>query len=322
MNLIETLKKHGGMKLLKQYWQGGALFTGIGEFLLLGKSRTALEILRLSTTLKTKQKLEKKYRWKLKEFDMNYVEKEHKISNKIWICWLQGMENAPELVKKCYESIVGNNPDKEVVIITTENMDEYVNFPDYIMDKWKKGIITHTHMTDLLRLELLINHGGMWLDATVLCTGKVPEYFFDSDLFFYQNLKPGRDGDCQYVSSWLIGAHTNNKILIATRELCYEYWKTQNSMWDYFLLHDFMAIVLDKYEDDWKMVIPRDNATPHELLLRLFDQYDEKMWNAIKEQTPIHKLTYKFEKEKIKQELTFYDEIIIKQECVEIRHIT
>ena len=60
MNLKETFKKQGGIKLLKQYWQGGALFTGIGQFLLLGKSRTALEILRLSTTLKTKQKLEKK----------------------------------------------------------------------------------------------------------------------------------------------------------------------------------------------------------------------------------------------------------------------
>lgn len=37
MNINEILKKQGGMRLLKQYWQGGALFTGIGEFLLLGK---------------------------------------------------------------------------------------------------------------------------------------------------------------------------------------------------------------------------------------------------------------------------------------------
>ena len=306
MNLKETFKKQGGMKLLKQYWQGGALFTGIGEFLLLGKSRTALEILRLSTTLKTKQKLEKKYRWKLEEFDENYVEKEHKASNKIWICWFQGMENAPELVKKCYESVVGNNPDKEVVVITTENMGDYVTFPDFLMEKWKQGIITHTHMTDLLRLELLINHGGMWLDATVLCTGKAPDYFFDSNLFFYQCLKPGRDGHASYISSWLMEAKTNNKVLMAARELCYEYWKNHNAMIDYFLLHDFMAIVLDKYEDEWKRVVPRDNATPHELLLRLFDPYDERMWNAIKEQTPFHKLTYKFEVEETKKQNTFY----------------
>ena len=155
MNIKEIFKKQGGMKLLKQYWQGGVLFTGVGEFLLLGKSRTALEILRLSTTLKTKQKLERKFKWKLDEFDKNYVEREHKNSNKIWICWFQGMDNAPELVKKCYQSVIKNNPDKDVTVITSENMSEYVQFPDFILDKWKKGIITHTHMTDLLRLSLI-----------------------------------------------------------------------------------------------------------------------------------------------------------------------
>lgn len=306
MNLKEMFKKQGGIKLLKQYWQGGALFTGIGQFLLLGKSRTALEILRLSTTLKTKQKLEKKYKWKLEEFDKAYTEKEHKSSDTIWICWFQGMDNAPDLVKKCYQSVIKNNPDKKVIVITEKNISDYVTFPEYIVTKWKQGVITHTHMTDLLRLELLITYGGLWLDATVLCTGIAPEYFFDSDLFFFQTLKPGRDGHASYISSWLMEAKTNNKILMATKELCYEYWKTNNTMWDYFLLHDFMSIVLEKYEEDWKKIIPRDNATPHILLLRLFDQYDEKMWATIKSQTQFHKLTYKFSEEKQKEQGTYY----------------
>ena len=309
MGLKEIFRKQGGMKLIKQYWQGGALLTGLGEFLLLGKSRTALEILRLSTTLKTKQKLEKKYKWKLNEFDENYVDREHTTSNKIWICWFQGMENAPELVQKCYNSVVNNNPNSEVIVITSENMSQYVTFPDYIIDKWKKGIITHTHMTDLMRLELLINYGGLWLDATVLCTGKAPDYFYNSELFFYQCLKPGRDGHGNFISSWLINAKTNNKILMATRELCYEYWKDNNSMWDY-LFHDFMSIVLEKYSIDLGKIIPRDNATPHILLLRLFDFYDEKMWNAIKEQTQFHKLTYKFSENDKEKKGTYYKYIL------------
>lgn len=310
MNLKEVFKKQGGIKLLRQYWQGGALFTGICQFLLLGKSRTALEILRLSTTLKTKQKLQKKYKWKLDEFDSSHVEKDHKISDTIWTCWFQGMENAPEIVKKCWQSVIKNNPDKNVIVITDNNMSDYVTLPDYIVKKWKQGIITHTHMTDLLRLELLINYGGLWLDATVLCTGKAPEYFFDSDLFFFQTLKPGRDGHACYISSWLIEAKTNNKILMATRALCYEYWKENNVMWDYFLLHDFMSIVLERYEDEWKKVVPRDNATPHILLLRLFDQYDEKTWNAVKSQTQFHKLTYKIQQKNNSDYISYYDAVL------------
>lgn len=312
MGLKETFKKQGGMKLLKQYWQSGSFFTAASQFILLGKSRTALEILRLSAGLKTKQKLEKKYRNRLREFDRTYdTALLHESSNKVWICWFQGMENAPELVRKCYHSVKRNLPDREIVVLTTDNIKDYARFPDYIMEKWKSGVITHTHMTDLLRLELLIKYGGMWLDATVFCSGgKIAPYFFDSDLFFYQCLKPGRDGHSTYMSSWLMSAKTNNKILMATQFLCCEYWKEHDSIMDYFLLHDFMSIVLDYYPEDWNKIVPRDNATPHELLLRLFEPYDENIWTAIRGQTPFHKLSYKFTVEQTQKKGTYYKEVL------------
>ena len=142
----------------------------------LGKSRTSLEILRLATQLKAKQKLEKKYRYVLKEFDERYDDSLlHESSNKVWVCWFQGMENAPELVQKCYKSIIKNLKNREVILITSENMSKYVQFPDFIIEKWKSGAITYTHLTDLLRLEILIKYGGLWLDATVLCTSPEEE---------------------------------------------------------------------------------------------------------------------------------------------------
>lgn len=196
--LKDILKKQGGIELIKQYAKGGALFTAIGEFVLLGKSRTALEILRLSATLKIKQKLQRKYKGVLEQFDREYDESvKHEKSDKVWVCWFQGMDRAPHLVRACYRSLRENLPDKEIILITSENMSDYVTFPDYIIEKWEKGQITHTHMTDLLRLELLIQYGGTWVDATVLCTSKqeqIPDWYFNSNLFFFQTLKPGRDG--------------------------------------------------------------------------------------------------------------------------------
>ncbi len=227
----------------------------------------------------------------------------------------QGLESAPEVVKKCYDSLVKNLSKKEIIVITSENINQYVEFPDYIIDKWEKGIITNTHMTDLLRLELLIKYGGMWVDATVLCAcpeEEIPHYFFDSDLFMFQCLKPGRNGHSTYISSWLMSAKSNNKVLMATRHLCYAYWRKNMKMMDYFLLHDFLSIVLEYYPDEWNRIIPFDNATPHLLLLRLFDAYDETMWLAIKEQTPFHKLSYKFDSDKFKLSGTYYDRVINK----------
>lgn len=59
MSLIDTLKKQGGLQLLKKYANSGALFTALVEFIILGKDKKALEILRLSADYKTKIKLEK-----------------------------------------------------------------------------------------------------------------------------------------------------------------------------------------------------------------------------------------------------------------------
>lgn len=314
MSAIGTLKKQGGLTLLKRYAKSGALFTAFVEFLLLGKSKKALEILRLSANFKTKKKLEKKYAKYLEMFNSEYNDScQHIQSNKVWICWFQGMDHAPELVKKCYESLNRNLKDKEIILITSENLSDYVKFPDYIIDKWDRGIITHTHMTDLLRLELLITYGGTWIDATVLCTRDIediPKYYFESDLFFFQTLKPGKDGQATVLSSWYLSATTNNKVLMATRYLCYEYWKKNNEMVDYFLLHDFFQIVLEYYEDDWHNVVPVSNSAPHILLLRLFDEYDENMFEYIKEQTPFHKLSYKFTEEQKNLEDTFYENIV------------
>lgn len=310
MSIYSIFTKQGGMNLIKQYWKSGALFTAISEFLILGKEKKALEILRLSAAYKTKRKLEKKYASKLSNLEMEYdTSLVHKQSDKIWICWFQGIENAPDIVKECIDSIKENIPSKEVIIITEKNYSQYVNFPEYILQKWKEGVITHTHMTDLLRLELLLKFGGTWIDATVLCTAKeseIPDYYFNSDLFLFQTLKPGRDGESTFISSWYMSACTNNKILWLTRELLYEYWKNNNFMIDYFLLHDFLCIVLEHHEDEWKNIVPKDNATPHILLLRLFDLYKPELYEDIRKQTPFHKLSYKFTDEQKQQMNTFY----------------
>lgn len=311
MNLRETFEKQGGFELLKRYWRGGALFTAVGEFLLLGKSRTALEILRLSATLKTKQKLAKKYTNTLSEFDRDWKEQEHIQSNKVWICWFQGIENAPELVQRCYQSIKANLKDREIVLITSENMKEYVSFPETVQDRIDKGTIKSAHLSDLLRLELLIKYGGTWIDSTVFCSGSdIPAYMLDSELFLFQNLKPGRDGHSTVISNWFITAWSHNKILSAVQYLLYKYWEENDQLWDYFLFHDFFQVVIEKYCDDWNKVVPFSNSTPHILLLRLFEPYDGEIWTAIRQQSPFHKLSYKFEEDKTLKSHTYYQKVL------------
>lgn len=312
MSINRYFQKAGGIKLLKQYWKAGVLHIAIIQFLVLGRSQTALLQLRETVTLKTQQRLRRKYIHVLEDFDRNYVEQPTKSCRRVWIFWWQGMEEAPSLVKKCYKSVQDNlGKDWDITLITEDNYLEYASFPEYILEKLKKGQITLTHFSDLLRLELLIKHGGLWLDATVLCTsGKIPLSILNAELFVFQTLKPGADGHATIMSSWLMFAKTNNKILIATRELLYDYWKKNTALVDYFLLHQFFTIVCERYPEAAKKIPPFCNSVPHVLLLHLLDGYDEKYWNDLKRMTCFHKLSYKLEKEDLEKGGTFYDKLI------------
>ena len=199
---------------------------------------------------------------------------------------------------------------EEVILLTDANFSNYVSLPDFIMKKYRDGIITKTHMTDILRLELLIKYGGIWIDSTVLCTGEIPDYIHESDLFIFQNLKPGRDGDAVALSSWFIAAKTNHKVLMATRKLMYEYWKKNNTLINYFLIHNFLRMSLERFPDEEDKLIKFPNSTPHILLLDMFKPFDRNKWNVIKSMTSIHKLAYKRTKEEMSRKGTYYDFII------------
>lgn len=311
---LKLFNKVGGIKVIKQYLYAHVFLFAVIETLLLGFARKSLEIVRLAINNRVYRKLKKQFG----RFIGSYMENEagrvskleRKRSNKVWVMWLQGIENAPDVVKRCVKSIEDNLSDREIIILTEDNYRDYVKFPDYVQRKIDEGIITRTHMSDLVRVEVLTAFGGTWIDATVFCSGRnYPSYMFDSDLFMFQNLKPGLDGDCIRISSWFMTSCTNNPILLLCRALLYEYWKKHNKMVDYFLLHDFVEMAIEQYHKEWDAVVPFANSTPHILLLRLFDTYDENMWKAIQSQTAIHKLTYKFDEGQTKLTDTYYSRI-------------
>ena len=68
----------------------------------------------------------------------NICEKKYRIQmdSKIWVFWWQGIDNAPELVKLCIESIKKNLDNHELIIIDKNNLEKYINLPDYIYQKF------------------------------------------------------------------------------------------------------------------------------------------------------------------------------------------
>lgn len=102
----------------------------------------------------------------------------------VWSCWWQGEENAPEVVKKCWESQRRNLPEgAEHIIITWNNYRDYVELLIHIIEKFEHGFMIPAHLADIVRCCLLYKYGGLWLDATVYVTEHLPEAYFDYEIF-------------------------------------------------------------------------------------------------------------------------------------------
>lgn len=81
----------------------------------------------------------------------------------IWTFW-HNLDDSPTIVKTNFEFIQKKYPDWVLIVLTNENISYYVD-TDIIKLVKAKGI---THKTDLYRLYVLKNHGGLWIDSSVI----------------------------------------------------------------------------------------------------------------------------------------------------------
>ncbi len=218
--------------------------------------------------------------------------------DKVWICWLQGMDNAPEMVKVCYESVRRYCADKEIVLVDEYNYEQYISLPQYIKEKRRKGVIPSALFSDLLRLELLIKHGGTWIDSTVLMTDpsalsdrKWMEEIMSADLFMFQYVD--RLKRFCGISNWFITARPDHWVLKTIRDVLYAYWKEYDCVLDYYIFHLAFGMIAQKHPDVIHSM-PRRKSVPSLFLLqRLHQDYDPEFWNTLTSHVCFHKLNYR-----------------------------
>lgn len=235
---------------------------------------------------------------------------------KIWACWWQGEENAPEIVKACLRTVRAASLGHEVIVLNNNNYREYADLPDWIVEKYERGIISRTQFSDVLRFTLLAQHGGIWLDATMCCTAPLPPDAFDRELFTIS--RP----DCDHMSvaagrfsDFCFGCNYDSRRIFATiRDACYRYWETNDMLVDY-LTNDYMIVLMQKLDPHhvgraFAAIEPSDPRMA-DLLVHLNDPYDEKLWKEITSQTGLFKLSWKMQTvAEIDGKTTFYGKLI------------
>ncbi|MBR1402227.1 MAG: hypothetical protein IJ562_11735 [Prevotella sp.] len=309
--LITKYRQFGGLRLVREYWRLGVVPIIVKQLWRVIRTGESSKTIYPAVCERVDPFLLEKYGPLMQQLidEHRGQEREHLHSNKVWFCWLQGMEQAPDLVKACHRSIVSNLPDRDVTVITSQNYSDYVTLPHFVEEKYRRDIIPPAMFADLIRLELLTRYGGTWMDATVLCTGRrYPKKVMDGNLFMMQY----RDSRGQLVgySNWFITSVTNHPILSVLRELLYQYWNDYDCVLEYYIFHLFFGEISRSFPEEIAAMPRNNNYLTLQLGHRISDLYDDKWMEQLLVSCCFHKLNYRLTKKVTCDTHNFYSEIL------------
>ena len=214
---------------------------------------------------------------------------------RIYTLWLQGEENAPEIVKACFRSI-RKQCSQELVILDLNSLKKYVNLPETVLQKYKEGKISPAGFSDICRAEILRAHGGFWLDSTCLVCSPIPEWIEKEPFFVYS--AEGVEGyEYSIIQSCFIHARRGNELMRRWADLFMDYWMHESGAMDYFQFHLTLKALLEMDDECRRMFekMPQLNQRlTHLLQLNGLDKpYDEGYFKEMTSGAFFQKLTYR-----------------------------
>ncbi|MBQ4284557.1 MAG: DUF4422 domain-containing protein [Lachnospira sp.] len=236
----------------------------------------------------------------------------------VWVLWLQGMEQAPELVRMCVKSLENNIPKDvaELRVLTIDNLADYIRVPDWIMKKVNEGTISLTHFSDIIRMGLLYRYGGMWIDATYYVNRPMHKGMFEREFFTLRQAKSKWRADivqARWAGNFLV-VKPGNLLAKFVLEAFYEYWKVSDKMIDYFLIDYVIALAYNTLPQVKEMIdnCPYSEPQIFELAEVLNSKWSQEKIEALTADTAFFKLSYKVPvaKENVVGEKTFYGYLV------------
>jgi hypothetical protein len=165
----------------------------------------------------------------------------------IWILWLQGWDNAPSFIQKIKDSWIHHNPEWNVELVSEENLSNYV-------DVYLPPDASPAAKSDIIRLNLLYTHGGVWADSTLVCMSSFDDWIYDVIqpvgfwMYHSVDVKP---------CSWFFISMKGNYMITKWKEACDEYWISRTEADQYFWMDSLFMDILrtdDTFRTMWSNV--------------------------------------------------------------------
>ncbi|HEU5033713.1 MAG TPA: capsular polysaccharide synthesis protein [Mycobacteriales bacterium] len=210
---------------------------------------------------------------------------------RVFTFWAQGFAEAPPVVQRCRQEARRWHTDEQLVALTDADIAAVVSLPPVVVERTSAD---KTRFSDFLRLQLLLDHGGVWMDATCLTRSNLVEAFpaLTGSGFFAFERRTNR------LSNWMLAASPGHPVIAMLRAAHLVFWEQHERVWHYYLFHHlFEALVLldAGFRQQWQRSPRLSAGPPHALQEHLDAPYTEPQLRELLNGSFVHKLTYKYD---------------------------
>jgi hypothetical protein len=212
------------------------------------------------------------------------------VPRRIFVYWAQGWDAAPPVVRRCHEQLLATHPAGEIVGLDEASVADWIEVSPHIRSTLASN---RTELSNVIRLQLLAEHGGVWLDATCYPTGNILDALAGpaSSGFFMFTRRTARP------SNWMIAASPHNYLVEMLLAGHLAFWQEFSRPSHYFMFHhmfESLYLLDDEFRRVWNQVPLVSAGPPHFFQRSMRREYDAARYQELLQASFVHKLTYKY----------------------------
>lgn len=137
----------------------------------------------------------------------------------VWSAWLQGRDTAPAMSRRIFDLWAEMNPGWDLRVIEDAQADDILRRMEVPRRRLSPQVVS-----DLCRLSVLAEHGGVWADATLLPVRPLDDWLAAArgPGGFFAFRSPGAD---VLLSSWFLSAEAGHPLVIGWRDTLAAYFR-------------------------------------------------------------------------------------------------
>ena len=172
--------------------------------------------------------------FKLEQFSgINRISHLREFPKTIYIFWDKGWENAPYLCKECLISWKYHNTEWKIIELDDNKLGNYLE--EDILRKINE-IKSPQHRADIIRVNILNKHGGVWADASIFCNRPLDTWlheYMKAGVFYFKYDKSSGLQDYK-IGNWFIACEKNNYLM---EKFCQKF----NQRWKYIVRDEYFG---------------------------------------------------------------------------------